>query len=81
MCSLHFVGENGPTSENLDPVAATMSIGNRNRLEQAYQCDPCLSPNKKNMWMLRLKQSLLKITFMITVYDTDLFFWGENQDL
>ena len=25
ICSLHFVGENGPTTENPDPVAATMS--------------------------------------------------------
>ena len=37
ICSLYFVGENGPTSKNPDPVAATMSIGNRNLLEQAYQ--------------------------------------------
>ena len=37
ICSLHFVGENGPTSENPDPAAATMSIGHQSHLEQAYQ--------------------------------------------
>lgn len=37
ICSLHFVGENGPTADNPDPVAATMSKEQRHRLEKAYQ--------------------------------------------
>ncbi|XP_046863672.1 uncharacterized protein LOC124457476 [Xenia sp. Carnegie-2017] len=32
ICSLHFVGENGPTVDNPDPISAIQSIENRRKL-------------------------------------------------
>ena len=37
VCSLHFIGENGPSDESPDPLPATMSVANREKLETAFQ--------------------------------------------
>lgn len=37
ICSLHFVCKNYPTANNPDPVPATLSIEQRNHLENAHQ--------------------------------------------
>lgn len=36
ICSLHFVGENGPSSEYPDPIPATASSGKRDRLGKLH---------------------------------------------
>lgn len=35
VCSLHFVGENGPTEDHPDPVSA---IASKNRVSQMFMC-------------------------------------------
>eukprot|EP00794_Sanderia_malayensis_P001306 gene1306-1446_t len=37
ICSLHFVGENGPTDEFPDPVPATISQEQRGKLEKSFE--------------------------------------------
>ena len=37
VCSLHFIGENGPSDESTDPLPATLSVERREKLERAFQ--------------------------------------------
>ena len=37
ICSLHFVGENGPSESYPDPVPACMSLEKRNELEENFK--------------------------------------------
>lgn len=84
ICYLHFVGENGLTSENPDPVAATISIGNRNRLEQAYQRATGKRPSSESQqeeYVLAVKTKTEPIENDIYEHSTDLFSSEENQDV
>ena len=36
VCSMHFIGESGPSDESPDPLPATISVKRREKLERPF---------------------------------------------